>query len=215
MKSSGDLEARVRELEDHEAIRQVIYHQIRGTDRCDFSEHQRTLWPDIEYYKEGPSSTGGGNHPHAQLLANPTQGGASRIEIARRMYAGTFHHIGNILIELRGDEAFTETYSVAYHQTQPDGSTNADVVGEDHIRHLGLSPDKACTLVIAFRYIDRFERRGDVWKIARRRRIFDWHATIPHPGEEPGGLYKLFSLRGDRVPADASYEEESLGALAD
>lgn len=69
------------------------------------------------------------------------------------------HIIGNCLIDLEGNEAFGEVYFQAYHK----------VVGE-------TGPDD---VIIAGRYLDRYEKRQGVWKFAYRSERVDWSRTQP------------------------------------
>ncbi len=64
------------------------------------------------------------------------------------------HMIGNVLIEIDGDQAFGEVYFNAYHKVKSD-------TGFDDV-------------TIAGRYIDRYEKRDGVWKIAYRSERADW-----------------------------------------
>jgi len=74
-------------------------------------------------------------------------------------HAANHHMVGNALIEVEGDEAFGEIYFQAYHKS------------------MGASGFE--DLIIAGRYIDRYEKRDDVWKIAYRSERNDWSRTSP------------------------------------
>jgi SnoaL-like domain len=78
---------------------------------------------------------------------------------ALQSHASNQHMIGNVLIELEGDEAFGEVYFNAYHK----------VMGEAGFEDV----------TIAGRYLDRYERRDGVWKFAYRSEIVDWSRTQP------------------------------------
>jgi hypothetical protein len=78
-------------------------------------------------------------------------------------YAATMHFLGNMLIEVDGDRARAETYAVAYHRVEdPDGGE-----GKDDI--------------FGIRYVDRFERRYDRWRIAHRVVANEWRRVEPVP----------------------------------
>jgi len=79
-------------------------------------------------------------------------------EMDKAQIAGQ-HHITNALIELDGDVANVESYYLAMHP-QPDENGGADY----HVFTGG-------------RYIDKFARRGGVWKIAARVVTIDWSRT--------------------------------------
>ena len=70
------------------------------------------------------------------------------------------HVIGNVLIEFEGEEAFGEVYFNAYHKVRNESGEFEDVF-------------------IAGRYLDRYERREGVWKMAYRSEIVDWSRTSP------------------------------------
>lgn len=72
------------------------------------------------------------------------------------------HQIHNILIELIGSEAAVESYFTALQR-----QINAE--GARVEMHM------------AGRYIDRFEKRNDEWRVAERIVVFDWVEERPAP----------------------------------
>lgn len=74
---------------------------------------------------------------------------------------GTRHSISNIDIEITGDRAFSECYFAATHRRM-----NAEGTDEEDYFSSG-------------RYLDRFERRGGVWKIAMRRGLNEFERIEP------------------------------------
>jgi hypothetical protein len=80
---------------------------------------------------------------------------------ALKEHIANHHMIGNSLIEFDDNEdmAFGEIYFNAYHKTIVDG-INTDVI-------------------IAGRYLDRYERRNGIWKISYRSEVNDWSKTEP------------------------------------
>lgn len=71
------------------------------------------------------------------------------------------HMLGNVLIDVEGDEAFGEVYFHAYHKLKAASGSGFE------------------DLVIAGRYIDRYEKRDGAWKIAYRSERNDWSRTAP------------------------------------
>lgn len=69
------------------------------------------------------------------------------------------HMVGNILLEVEGDEAFGEVYFNAYHKIAVEGGF------ED--------------MLIAGRYLDRYQRSADGWKFAYRSEVVDWSHSRP------------------------------------
>lgn len=81
----------------------------------------------------------------------------------------THHQIGNMLFDLDGDTARTETYVTAYHRVPPTAPQNFLWDGR-------AEPYEG---VAGGRYIDRFERRDGVWKIAERQTLVEWRHDTP------------------------------------
>lgn len=130
----------------------------------------------------------------------PYQGSASGfIDWAMRTLPSIergIHQIHNLLIDLEGDQARVETYFTAL-QRQP-GSDGA--VAEVHL---------------AGRYLDRFEKRGDEWRIADRLVVFDLADEAP---VKPGDAEVRFGTRrpiGGRWPDDPVYAFLSDGGIGD
>jgi ketosteroid isomerase-like protein len=101
-------------------------------------------------------------------------------------FAATHHFVGQPRIRLEGDVAQVDTYCIAHHLSKPDAG--------------GRQSD----LVIGLRYVDRFERRAGIWKIARRVCAFDWTVTLE---EAPAAKYVFeqhFTV-GRRDRTDVTY----------
>ncbi len=79
-----------------------------------------------------------------------------RLPRAMRVFQWTHHAIGNVAIDINGVEARTETYVVARHYI-------ADAIAGDR------------EMTFFGRYLDRMQRRGDVWKMLHRRVLMDWN----------------------------------------
>jgi hypothetical protein len=103
-------------------------------------------------------------------------------------FTGTMHVVANQLVEVDGgtDTARCETYGVAYHWGEP-------------------LDDARRNFTTGFRYVDRFERRNGVWRIARRVAVREWTHVVPAdqqlviPRERDG-------RRGQRDRTDPVYE---------
>lgn len=168
--SVNQLEAlieRVDELSSKEAIRECIYRVNRGLDRID------------------GLLLGSGFHPDAKIQWGTTEAMdlPTWLEKSLEMQHRTQrvqHLVGNILIELRGDEADVESYEIG--------------------RHLTPLPDGMKDLIIASRYIDKFVRRGGAWKIVHRIKVGDWIRIME--GADP--LWDHLQLRGARDATDVS-----------
>ena len=91
--------------------------------------------------------------------------------------------IGNVLVELVGDEAFGEVYFRAYHK----------IATEEGFEDV----------IIAGRYLDRYERRQGIWKFAYRSELVDWSRS--EPTNDPYFDMAPDCLRGGRAD-DAVYK---------
>lgn len=93
----------------------------------------------------------------------------------------TMHFLGNVLVELEGDVARSEAYGISHHRSD--------------------SGEPTGNLIIGFRYIDRFERRGGAWRIARRVCTTEW-VRVDDPAHHwpiPEGMRRGSRDRGDPV----------------
>jgi len=99
------------------------------------------------------------------------------------------HMLGQHLIDfVSPDEAFGEVYYQAYHRV-------FDESGAPH------------DLFIAGRYVDRYERRSGVWKIAYRSELVDWLRDDP---ASDAMLAAAPFILGQRKPADPLYHREAM-----
>ncbi|MBU6266482.1 MAG: nuclear transport factor 2 family protein [Sphingomonadales bacterium] len=97
-----------------------------------------------------------------------------------------FHSIANEWIEVTGDHAVGEHYILAHNRAGAEDTLTGG------------------------RYLDRYERRGGVWKIASRVFVCDWTATHPTT-YEPAGFYEGLTTRGSQGTNDPVYRHwESL-----
>ena len=98
-------------------------------------------------------------------------------------YDVTMHFVGNLLIEVEEDVARSEAYCIAHH------------------RKVGGPPPS--NLATGCRYIDRFERRDGVWRIAKRVVTTEW---IRHDIPEVQFPIKENLRTGRRDRTDPVYE---------
>jgi hypothetical protein len=87
-----------------------------------------------------------------------------------RAMAHKVHMLGNILIDLNGDKASVETYFWA----------------------VGVIPDGAAReTTCAGRYLDRFERRDDEWRVAERMVLLEWFREEADTGDWSKGPFGM------------------------
>ena len=99
------------------------------------------------------------------------------------------HMLGQINIRLDGEVAFGEVYFQAFHRVTNEAGEKED-------------------LFISGRYVDRYEQRNGVWKIAHRSEVNDWART--EPAADTYFQSNTASLRGARFPDDLICDVEKL-----
>lgn len=102
----------------------------------------------------------------------------------------TMHMIGNILIDIQGNFADAESYFYGYQRINTE-SGKADVIAGG-------------------RYIDRFEKRGDEWRVIKRLVQTDWFRNYPDSADWTQGLLGIQIDIGGRFPDDPSYKRLNL-----
>ena len=97
------------------------------------------------------------------------------------------HFIANVLMTIRGNTADVESYFYGFHRINlPDGTKN-DVIG-------------------AGRYVDTLEKRGDEWRIIKRKVVTDWFRQYPDSADWSQGMMGIMIEPGGRYPDDDSYK---------
>ena len=154
-------------------IQDVIYILARGIDRCD--ENLLT-----ECFHEGATD----DHGHFKGTAKEFIEWV--IPLLKTMEA-TQHCICNILIDLEGDKAKTESYFLAFHRlNNEEGDSD---------------------MVAAGRYIDNLEKRDGLWAITHRHAVYDWNRLDPSTDTWNEGPAKEQLDRGARAPLDPIYQK--------
>ena len=104
----------------------------------------------------------------------------------QRVYSHSMHSICNVLSEVDGDKAHVESYYVAYIYTKGDDGEFYDTT-------------------VGGRYVDRFEKRDDVWKIAHRVVVMDWNRVHPSQAVWDEGMFAQLTVRGIKDKTDPVY----------
>jgi hypothetical protein len=162
-------------MTDRDEIQEILCRYCRAIDRLDEDLLDDCFHPDAthDHGYQGPSS-------EFRKFA---------LAILRPLVA-THHQLGNVSIDIAGDTAFTECYFTAFHRLAP---------GVESI--FGTLPDGG-DVVIAGRYIDRFEKRDDAWRIAHRIGVHDWRQDSA-PCDS--GFFNTKEGRGTRDKSDPVY----------
>ena len=167
-------EALLDQLNSRAEITEVVLRYVRAIDRCDEDLLRSCFHPDSR-------------HRHGSFEGASAEFCGFAIQVCRAVEA-THHQLGPVSIELAGETAFVETYFTSHHRfgavPPPGGEPHED-------RFLGG------------RYVDRFERRDGVWKIAERQGINEW---LRHePSSDRGFWSGPAGQRGRRNRDDPVY----------
>jgi hypothetical protein len=159
-------ERRLQEMLDKQEIVEQIYNYGRSMDRLDHALGKAVFHPEAvaDYGEQMYQGTGWG-------FVDMALG-------AHLGYLSHSHQFSNILIQVDGDAAASETYGDVTLRRR-----DADGVFQD-IRNLG-------------RYVDRWTRRDGVWRILHRQYVHDFDQSGPSTGQ--------FETRGRRDRRDPSY----------
>jgi hypothetical protein len=138
-------------LEDREAIRDVIAAYAHAIDRRRWGMMERLFHADAQF-KFG-------------LVAGDWRGFVEQARAIIDPCLATQHQLGQVQFGFEsGTVCHTETYMTAMHTIPPGYPMTA------------AFPDKGVIYsgIVAGRYVDRFEKRDDTWRIAQRTGLYDW-----------------------------------------
>lgn len=162
------------QLKSRAEITEVVLAYVRAIDRMDEPLLRSCFHPDSR-------------HRHGAFDGLSAEFCARAMEICGQVVS-THHQLGPVSIELAGEVALTETYFTAHHRfgevPPPGGRPHED-------RFMGG------------RYVDRFERRDGVWKIAERVGVNDWLRY--EPSDDRGFWDGPPEQRGRRDKSDPVY----------
>ena len=180
-------------IADRISIQDVVYRWCRAVDRLDL-EAVRPLF-----------------HPDAIDRHGAYEGGIDGLIAWLRdrhaCISFSMHQVGNILIEFAGpDLALCESYLTHIQRYSPDaGSRLTSVTGGR-----AVSEGRAADLLGASRYIDRFERRDGVWRIAHRSVVAGWRSLQDVP-DHPCGAHPNQDVQRRDLEDRVFCEQRALG----
>jgi hypothetical protein len=167
---------RLETLFDKQAITEVLYSYARGWDRFD-EEALRSC-----FHEDAENVHGSRRRLAQDFITN----GLRALNEVKSMT----HMITNPMIEISGDRAVSECSFLAHHRRAVVGNGVGNGSAEED-------------MFIKGRYLDVFERRDGVWKIAVRRRLHDFERVVP-PADTTLADASVDQL-SDRKPADPLY----------
>ena len=96
------------------------------------------------------------------------------------------HMIGNVAIVLKGSAAAVESYFQAF-------------------QHDRDSASKLRKTFLCGRYVDRFEKRGNEWRVAQRTVVYDWIEESPGMEGDDVTRFGVRNPNGKQKPDDSWY----------
>lgn len=143
------LKQSLAEMQAEREIRNIIQRYMRAADRKDFAL-MASVYHDDAIEDHGPLQ----GSPH-DLIA--------WVRKRHETIQQAMHIIGNCLIDFDGpDRAYAETYCIII-QHERTGT-----------KQLASGEPALMRTMMGVRYVDRFEKRADAWKIARRILVTEW-----------------------------------------
>jgi hypothetical protein len=179
-----ELEARLRAQLDKQEIHDTLMRYIRGVDRVDATLISRA------FHDDAVSDHG------AWVFVGPGIG-EQIVAMEQGVPRGAMHFVGNHVVEVEGDEAYSESSFL---------NLFLDREGGERLNAKGA------------RYVDRWERRDGEWRIAYRIVVNEWWGTLDlASGDWPSDAFHLaersrddpvFTIRrvGPRRPGETSHE---------
>jgi 3-phenylpropionate/cinnamic acid dioxygenase small subunit len=142
----------LRRLTDRAEIQDTLLRYASAVDRGDWERARSCFHPDALV-------------DHAEFHGTP-EGFIKWLEARHVRLAKTTHFLGNCLIGFESDDsAAVETCFVAILQARPSEGTRQGA-------HESTQPGNDQQLVVG-RFIERFERRLEAWRVARRQVVFE------------------------------------------
>lgn len=148
----------IDELLDKAQITEALMRYAQGVDRRDWAAVRGAYHHDA-YDDHGP-------------YKGDVDGLVEWISGRHESIAQSMHLIANVVIDLDGDTARSEAYSLVYQRMRDDAeATPAMFEGAEQGE--GGSP----TIEMCVRYVDEMQRRDGVWRISHRVVVFEWMRT--------------------------------------
>jgi SnoaL-like domain len=182
----------VERLVDRHSICDALYRYCRGIDRREWDLVRGAFFSDAI-------------DDHGVYVGDVE----GLIEFARERHefiTMSMHLIGNILIEFTGKEtALSESYCYAVQSYTADpkaADIRAAISGGKRIK-----TDSPIDMMMWVRYVDRMERRGGEWRIARRTTV--WDRTLVQEASTDGPTFGATWPVGKRGQDDPLLTERS------
>ena len=165
----------------------VLTRYCRALDRCDVDLMRSVYWED-------------GVDDHGVFSGNAAEFATFIIREIQAWFEVTMHAICNIHMEVGDGVVCSEAYLIAYHKVKADKAKAEEIFGSRYVQQFDWAAGKAVPHHFFYggRYIDRIERRGTEWRIARRTVVMDWNHNVPSGEILDEGMFATLFPRGRR-----------------
>lgn len=190
---------RFRELLDQRDIERVLATYARAVDRQDMDLLKSCYHPDAI------------NH-NAVSRSNAWEFAETLLPLMRRLFSATMHHVTHTDVRVQGHQATSESYFIAWHLVvggYEDIVTMFGTAYADEMQRLGRL-EGSHDFVGSGRYLDRFERRDGIWRIAERNVTMEWNHYGPVTHGSAESLYGRMPAWARRDRTDPVYRLAAL-----
>lgn len=179
-------------LIDRQAIEEKVRLYCRAIDRLDIELLRSVYWPE-------------GTDDHGSFIGNAYEFAEFiMIDLKKRVIDG-MHAIMHTVIELDGNVATAESYYWAYQLTPGGREAVTEFFGESYAARHADRIDDPQDFYCGGRYIDLFEKRGQEWRILKRKITNEWNDVRPSDRITSEGAIAHFNLPGRRDRQDYVY----------
>ena len=183
--------AKVKSVEDllaEQAVRKAVTCYSRGADRCDLDLLLSAFHEDAEVRY-------GSYDGHYEAFCRNVVAGHLAMNYTTHTVVNEYYDI-----DAASGTGVGEIYVLAFLSMAQSG----DVMAVDAYKDTDAG-DGGYEYLVAGRYVDRYARRDDDWRIALRQYVIDWSRTGDFTGHDPNGLFASLSYRGKQNREDVSY----------
>jgi hypothetical protein len=139
------MDSALQELLDKKACEEVLLRYGRTLDWMDYPGQGSCFWPDAEI--------------DYGFLKSDSAGWLNKLKDIESTAVRRWHLTASSLIQVDGDHAFAESYTLSVGTTEEEGQLVNTLFGG--------------------RLMDDFEKRSDEWRIRKRLYVCDWSCQAP------------------------------------
>lgn len=178
---------------DRSEIQNVLGTYCRAIDRLDV-ELLRTVYHDDAI------------DDHGAMCMNAQDFAPHIVETLSKVCEYSMHTVTHAVIDVRGDMATSEAYYLGFHTISAGDQAIGGFFGPAYLaaQHMAGLVNQPHEYICGGRYLDVFQKRGGVWRIANRKITNEFNICRPQ-STAVEGLPAAFSCPGSRDRNDPVY----------